>query len=83
VLSVKSVLKDKCGHGCMKNLNFKTAVRELKNEKSLHVNLINDVIFSIIEERSARHNFCVNMISVTFSFVYSAFFYLGGSSIPT
>jgi hypothetical protein len=51
--------------------------------KSLTVHLINDVIFSILEDRSARQYCCVYMLYGTFSFFYSAFFYLGGSSVPT
>jgi hypothetical protein len=43
----------------------------------------NDVIFSILEDRSARHYCCVYILHGIFSFLYSAFFNLGGSSIPT
>jgi hypothetical protein len=50
---------------------------------SLLVHLINDVIFSILEDRSARHYCCVYMLCGTLSFFYLAIFNLGGSSIPT
>jgi hypothetical protein len=50
--------------------------------KSLPVQLINDVIFSILEDRSARHYCCVYILHGIFIFLYLAFFNLGGSSIP-
>jgi hypothetical protein len=48
----------------------------------LPVHLTNDVIFSILEDRSAQHHCCVNMLCGTFKF-FLAIFNLGGSSIHT
>jgi hypothetical protein len=51
--------------------------------KSIPVHLINAVIFSILEDRSARHYCCVYILHGILSFLFLAFFSLGGSNIPT
>jgi hypothetical protein len=65
------------------SLSHPCYLRRVAAVKSLPVHLINDVIFSILEDRSARHYCCVYMLCGTLSFFYWAIFNLGGSSIPT
>jgi hypothetical protein len=51
--------------------------------KSIPVHFIKYVIFSILQDRSARHYCCVCMLSGIFFSSIWPFFNLGGSSIPT
>jgi hypothetical protein len=51
--------------------------------KGFPIHLIKDVIFSILEDRSALHNCCVYLLYGIFCFFFLGIFNFGRSSIPT
>jgi hypothetical protein len=54
-----------------------------KEKRNNLIHLNKDVIISILEDRPARDDSCVNMLCGSFRFFYLAFLNLSGSSIST
>jgi hypothetical protein len=58
-------------------------IQRIYNYSAIRVPLAYNVIFSILEDRPARHCCYVYMLCGNFSLFYLAIFILGGSGIPT